>query len=270
MIKNKTLRQLIGALETFNLLSLRLALKNPAKVRMFPGRIFRAYMGLVRQDRWRSREIFEVIDLPPGTRIALEHIPGRGIATPLDELAYLALITKACRPSNIFEIGTFRGRTALNFAMNAPDDCTVWTLDLPPAERAPFANVTNPADRAIIHASKTGVDYQDKPEARKIHQLYGNSISFDFSPYAGQMDLVFIDGAHHYEAVISDTRNALNLVKPGGTILWHDFANYGDYHDVTRAVLDLLPGDQIIQLADSQLALYRHPATTTHDQGNRG
>lgn len=48
------------------------------------------------------------------------------------------------------------------------------------------------------------------------------------------------------------------MVKPNGLIIWHDFAVYGDYNDVTRAVLDTLPGEQVVQIANSLLAVYRH------------
>lgn len=58
----------------------------------------------------------------------------------------------------------------------------------------------------------------------------------------------------------SDTRNALRMVRPGGFIIWHDFANYGDYNDVTRAALELLPRNQVVQIDNSELAVYRRPA----------
>ncbi len=257
MSKNKTLRQVCGVLETLNFLMLRLAVKNRSQWRLYPGMVFRDYMSLVQRDKWLSRDIFDIVDIPDDTRVTLEHLPGQGIGTPIDELAYLALLTKACQPTNVFEIGTFRGRTALNFALNSPEHCTVYTLDLPPDERKSFSDATNLADTSIIQASATGQDYKGKDEAKKIRQLYGNSLTFDYSPYAGAMDIVFVDGAHHYEAVVSDTNNALKMAKTGGFIIWHDFANYGDYHDVTRAILDLLPPGKVTQIANTQLAVYR-------------
>ncbi len=258
LIKNKILRQAAGVLETLNLLSIRLAIKNPSRLRAFPGKMFREYMSLVKKDKWACRDIFEIVDIPQGARIVLEHLSGGGINTPVDELAYLALLTRACQPSSIFEIGTFRGRTALNFALNSPEECTVWTLDLPPDKRESFQDTTNLADASLIGVSYTGADYKGKDCEGKISQLYGNSVEFEFSPYFGKMDIVFVDGAHHYEAASSDTLNALEMVKPGGLIIWHDFANYGDYNDVTRAVLDILPGEKIVQISNSQLAVYRH------------
>jgi predicted O-methyltransferase YrrM len=259
LVKNKPIRLFFGLLETFNLLSLKLWIKNPTRAKAFSGRVFRDYMGLVARDKWVSRPIDGIIPDFREYRITIENSPGGGIATPIDELAYLALITKNLSPKHIFEIGTYHGRTALNFALNSPSDCLVYTLDLPPSGRDEVARGTNPHDAAIIHTSTTGIHYQGKDVSNKIRQLFGNSQTYDFSPYHGQMDLVFVDGAHHYDAVRSDTLNALKLVRDGGFVIWHDFGNYGDYNDVTRAVLKLLNPMEVVQIDNTQLAVYRKP-----------
>ena len=253
--KNKTIRKIGGIAETFNLLMLKLLLKNRSKARIFPGMMFRNYMSLVGKEKWINRAIFDVID-HDGLSVTVEHMRGEGIDTAVDELVFLAMITKSKNPKNIFEIGTFRGRTALNFALNSPDDCTIYTLDLPEGEKKPDDDYTG-ADKKIIQKSITGIDYKGKNFEYKIKQLYGNSLNFDFTEYKNKMDIVFIDGAHHYEAVKSDTYNALQMIKDDGIIIWHDFANYGDYNDVTRAILDILPPEAIIQIQTSQLAVYK-------------
>ncbi len=129
LIKSKIIRQIFGVLETANILFIKLLIRNRSASRLYPGRVFREYMSLVGKDLWESREIFQILKIPAGTRIVIEHMEGEGINTALDELGYLALIACASRPERIFEIGTFRGRTALNFAMNSPDNCVVYTLD---------------------------------------------------------------------------------------------------------------------------------------------
>jgi predicted O-methyltransferase YrrM len=115
------------------------------------------------------------------------------------------------------------------------------------------------SDAEIIRRSRTGADYAGKDVVHKIHQLVGDSLTFDFSPYFNKVDLVFVDGGHRYEVVSSDTANALRMVRPGGVVVWHDFANYGTYSDITRAILGELPADQVIQIENSQLALYQKP-----------
>jgi predicted O-methyltransferase YrrM len=77
------------------------------------------------------RNVFEVIPKGDRVRFEIEHIPSDFIGTPLEQLACLALITRATQPKTVFEIGTFRGRTVLNFALNAPDDAKVYTLGRP-------------------------------------------------------------------------------------------------------------------------------------------
>jgi len=271
LIRNKPLRLLGGALETFSFLSLKLFLRNRAQWSRFSGKVFREYMSLVEQERWRSAPLEAILPGVCGQRIVLEHLAGEGINAPIDELAYLALITAAMQPRAIFEIGTFRGRTALNFALNSPPACRIYTLDLPPAIRDEFKQKTNVADAQLIELGLTGIDYQGKPGSEKITQLLGNSLTFDFSPYHGRMDLVFVDGAHHHEAALSDTRQAIKMLAPGGLIVWHDFANYGDYNDVTRAILEVLPAQEIIQIANSQLAVYRHaPSAERSERAGSG
>jgi predicted O-methyltransferase YrrM len=264
LINNKRLRIIAGIFETLSFLSLKLWFVNRQNVRPFSGKVFRTYMSLAKRGQWRNQGIDELFPTLTSARITFEHLPGAGIDNPIEELAILAVITCQVKPRNIFEIGTYRGRTALNFALNSPAECRVHTMDLPPAQRDEFKSSTNSADAALIEASAPGVDYRGKSGSEKIVQLFGDSTNYDFSPYRHQMDIVFVDGAHHLAAVVSDTRNALEMVRPGGWIIWHDFANYGDYNDVTRGILSLLSADEIIQVAHTQLAVYRKPMTAPH------
>ena len=259
LTKRKSIRQLVGLAETTNWLFLKLLLRNPGAARMYPGEAFRLYMSLAKRDKWRAGTIIQIFPelRERDFRITLQHMPGRGIRTPVDELAYMALITAWLQPRLVFEFGTFRGRTALNFALNSPQDCEIHTLDL--GELDDGASDAGDADAHLVAKRIPGEDYKGRDVAPKIHQLFGNSLGYDFSRFEGKVDLVFVDGGHTYEVAHADTENALRMCRPGGVILWHDFANYGDYHDVIRAVLDCLPGDQIYQIHDTQLAVYRVP-----------
>lgn len=257
LIKNRRLREVFGLVETLNILMIRLALRNREAVRSFPGKIFRTYMANGGKAEWRSKSWSDIANLfnISGLRINVEYLTGEGIFTPVDELAYLALLTAAIQPQTVFEFGTFRGRTALNFAINAPHDACVYTLDLPKNSPRMQDTAVNAADAEIIQKSLTGIDYIGKPESEKIRQLYGDSLTFDFTPFYGSADIVFVDGAHHYEAVKRDTANALRIVKPNGVVLWHDFANYGDYNDVTRAVVESVDLQRFYQVDSTQLAM---------------
>ncbi|HYW31476.1 MAG TPA: class I SAM-dependent methyltransferase [Gemmatimonas sp.] len=66
--------------------------------------------------------------------------------------------------------------------------------------------------------------YTGTPYADRIMQLYGDSKTFDESPWHKWADLVFVDGSHARSYVDSDSQKAMRIVKPGGLVLWHDYA----------------------------------------------
>jgi hypothetical protein len=59
----------------------------------------------------------------------------------------------------------------------------------------------------------SGARYRGSDVSNRIIQLYGNSATFEFAPYRDTIDLAFVDGSHSYDYVISDSRNALQLLR---------------------------------------------------------
>ena len=155
----------------------------------------------------------------------------------LNELICLDQIVATFKPGRIFEIGTFNGRTTLNFAANSPVSAKVFTLDLP--EESAGATVLRAHDRDPKYKAlrKVGCHFKTSIYSAKITQLFGDSATFDYSPFAGTMDLVFVDGAHSCDYVISDSLKTLPLLTPGrGITLWHD---YGTWDEVTDTLDEL-------------------------------
>ena len=71
--------------------------------------------------------------------------------------------------------------------------------------------------------------------------MYGDSATFDFSPFFDTVDFVFLDGSHHYKYVLSDSNVAVKLVgSRNGIILWHD---YGVWKGVSKALDELYSQD---------------------------
>lgn len=157
--------------------------------------------------------------------------------TTLFELTVMCKLVKTLGVKRAFEIGTFNGRTTVNIAANMPANGKVWTLDLPKNKSTQTKLTINPKDKsgwsdmAYIKQNVTGMFFINKPEAKKITQLLGDSATFDFSPYFGKMDLVFVDGSHTAAYIQNDTEVAYKLVRKGGVVVWHD---YGVWHDVTN------------------------------------
>lgn len=156
-----------------------------------------------------------------------------GGSLPTDYLLLAALSKKLDEPE-CFEIGTWRGESALNMARFAKK---VNTLNLSPAELkqmgfdSPYADMQGSLCKNVAN----------------ICQLWGNSFSFDFSPYRKNCDLVFVDGDHHYNSVVNDTKIAFDLLRDEkSVIVWHDYGNGTETvrWEVLLGILDGTPEDK--------------------------
>lgn len=179
-------------------------------------------------------------DIVPATTPVVLHEPvGRDGNVTLLELLVLAQLVASRQPEAVFEIGTFDGRTTLNLAANTRG--RVFTLDLPAAQIADTSLGLDPADTAYISKPASGERFLGTREASRITQVFGDSATFDFSPWHGKIDFVFIDGSHSKEYVLSDTQRALRLLRPmGGIIAWHDYNSV--WSGVTTALHEIASG----------------------------
>lgn len=164
---------------------------------------------------------------------------GCGNVSPY-ELLVLSLLARGRAPRCLFEIGTFDGLTALALAANAPDDAIVHTLDLPAAEESGTRFPLADSERSFVRKPESGARLRGSPHAAKVRQWLGDSGKFDFAPWRGKADLIFVDGSHACEYVRSDSLNALAMAAPGGLILWHDFG--GSWTGVAEALAELRDG----------------------------
>jgi predicted O-methyltransferase YrrM len=151
----------------------------------------------------------------------------------------------------VFEIGTFDGGTTRLLAEALPSDGRVVTLDLPPAA---FDATQNPAN---FSGEEVGRVYQTSHVRERITQLLQDSVAFDAQPFAGQFDLVLVDGAHDYEHGIADTLTALTLVAPGGVIVFDDFQPY--WHGLVRGITTAMRGHHLARLEGTSLGVHVHP-----------
>jgi len=164
----------------------------------------------------------------------------------ISELGVINAIAEGCEDgTNIFEIGTFDGRTSLNISFSTPVDCKVYTLDLPPDEKPQYSLASG--ERHMVDKDRSGGRLEKYTASHpqivgKIHQLYGDSATVDFSPYHNTCSLVFVDGSHAYDYAMTDTASAKRMVKKGGVIIWHD---YGIWEGVTRALEELEEKDNL-------------------------
>jgi predicted O-methyltransferase YrrM len=144
------------------------------------------------------------------------------------ELLSICSLVKDNNTNKVFEIGTYDGRTTMAMSLNlAKDDSHIYTLNLPP-ETSDVKLDTSVVDVQLAKKVVSGERFLNTQQQNKITQLWGDSATFDFSPYYNSIDFVFIDGAHSEPYVKSDTEKAMQLIKKsGGIIAWHDAHLFG-------------------------------------------
>ncbi len=191
-----------------------------------------------------------------------------------DDRPILQFIYKAHQPKRHLEFGTWQGwGTTLCL-----ESCgaTVWTINLPDGEDRPdgtwaygerVLEQKKLAQQNIIVANYgedelgprnyhrtdagdyIGHMYREKGLSHRVHQILCDSRLWDNSTFSPDFfDSVFIDGGHQSEVVINDTRKALQVLRPGGLIMWHDFCpqvnirtQFESVKGVTGGIEQILP-----------------------------
>jgi len=149
------------------------------------------------------------------------------------ELYVLNSLVKAFAPRTIFEIGTLHGRTTVNLLDNAEQLDTLYTLDI--LEELP------------------GNKFQTHPNAGKVKRIVVNSLNLDTEPYRNQVDFVFIDADHTYNAVVNDSQKAFEMLSRGGFLVWHDFTAVVDTKHACHQFMQQHPDRRFVQVEDTTL-----------------
>lgn len=176
------------------------------------------------------------------------------------------LAVLARRAQRLFEFGTCTGKTAYLWARNSPPAARVITVTLAPDHIGDYRK-EDTDDQQDVHfalreSSHTDFLYSRSPVESKVEQLFGDSKTLDVSPWRDGCDLVFVDGSHAYSYVVSDSAKALELVAPGGLVLWHDYAGPRHAPGVYRALNELADRLPLVRLEGTTLVAYRRPAAT--------
>ena len=169
------------------------------------------------------------------------------------DMLYVCAIVRHLRAKRVFEFGTYLGRTTYHLALSDGVE-QVFTLDLDPSGDYPKGLKIGRAVKAVHERGLQGHFFHGTPVAGRVVQLHGDSRTFDYAPFAASMDLVFVDGGHTYDLVVNDTKHALDVLKPGGVIVWHDFAPKGK--DVTAFAREFSRERPLFWIEDTSLLVY--------------
>jgi predicted O-methyltransferase YrrM len=169
--------------------------------------------------------LMQVTGLSEFTLEPMTFLDGGSLPTDLALLTGLAARIKDC---SYFEIGTWRGESVACMS-KVSKEC--FTLCLPDEEMG-----------------KRGMDEQTirmhgmfSEGLHNVTHLRGDSRTFDFSSLERKFDLIFIDGDHHYDFLLQDTRNVLKyLVHEDSIVVWHDYGYNPEEvrFEVVAAILD--------------------------------
>ena len=205
---------------------------------------------------------------PDRERTEIVMVGGGGYVVPGGTTDFEAwvLAVLAKRASRMFEFGTCTGRTTYLWARNSPPDATVTTLTLGPEQRELYqASDTDRAEDRDIALEESDFEsflYTGTDVSHKVKQLFGDSKLFDESPYARQVDLIFVDGSHAYSYVVSDTQKALRMIRPGGLILWHDYEGPLVGRGTDVALVELARELPLFHIIGTRMVGYRVPLDT--------
>jgi predicted O-methyltransferase YrrM len=148
------------------------------------------------------------------------------------DYVFLQGLAKKFEVETYLEIGSFMGESIAAVA-EISDNC--YSVSLPDETlRNAFKKLYKKDNFSRYFSRKN----------KKIVHHEADSKIFDFHSIPGPFQLVFIDGDHTYDGVVSDTKKIFEIINPDDTIVvWHDFKYYSrKYRDsIVKAVFDTLP-----------------------------
>jgi hypothetical protein len=171
-----------------------------------------------------------------------------GGSLPTD-LGLLKILAQKNTPCTYFEIGTWRGESVANVASVAAQ---CYTLNL-------SAEAMKELGLKKEYIDLHGFFSKNLPN---VEHLNGHSHTFDFSAYQRKIDMVFVDGDHHYESVLKDTKTAFSLLKSDSSIIvWHDYTAGPEIirYEVFRGIWEGTPTEKrkhLYKVANTQCAVY--------------
>ena len=241
------LRVAVDGLKGSSYCSLKLAVQDPKSLRAYLSFCLRKYDEIIGKGLPARSVIRELEPSELDTLIVPARFQSGGGTDPR-EILTLAAVTRLLRPKRVFEIGTYNGRTTAIFILNAPADCEVFTLDLPPEAGNLDGYISS--DLELVQERSPEHYLTRAGLSDRCRHIYCDSMHFDPEPFRDSVELAFIDGAHAEQFVRNDTMKTAIMMSGRGYVFWHDYGGHGAFRPLAR-YLESLP-----------IKIYRVPSTT--------
>jgi predicted O-methyltransferase YrrM len=232
--------------------------KGPLTAFDFAARTLETYRELTQVDPVPTTSLSEFDSFVESDRSIWIDLSHRPTAMTTEELALLCAVVKWKNPERAIEIGTLEGMTTLHISMNTSPTCRIFTVDLPPDVALTMAPSFSDSHLVMRAASRTQRVFGDDP---KITQILQDSTTIHWEAILDRpVDFAFIDASHLYEHVRADTEHVMQVLAPGGVVMWHDYRPVEIRRGVTKHLRELRRnGLEIRRFPNTSLCIYRRP-----------
>jgi len=170
----------------------------------------------------------------------------------VEKVALVSAIAKTSAALRMLEIGTCSGFMARHLVLNCGSKSRLWTIDLPDAEADATAFPLRDDDRQLVRKEAHGRGLAGwyaaaAPERNQIVQILCDSATYQYAEVEYSLDFAYIDGAHSYEYVVTDSVNVLQRMRPGGVVVWDDYYHF--FPGIVRAIGELSRMVHVARLA---------------------
>ena len=150
--------------------------------------------------------------------------------------AAMFVLLEEIRPRRIVEIGSYLGKSTTFFALVAralrPEGVEVVAIDPHTGDRQQMEGLgvqkLPSFDLFESHISAAGVADIVRPIVKRSSEAEVD--------WAGEIDFLYIDGWHSYDAAIDDGQAWIPHLTPSGAVFFDDYTRYAEVYEAVRAL----------------------------------
>jgi hypothetical protein len=195
----------------------------------------------------KPKSIFSILDGSINFKVDTPSVEIGGLS--LLESSILVSLLKMLKAKYVFEFGTYFGSTTKLFSQNTEYNSKIYTIDIDISKQEPIISKIDIDNKEYLRNGKINDQYliyllkkkgpykinNQRNILKKIKLLKLDSKNLDVRKLKliNKFDLIFVDGGHDYETIMSDTKKSLLMRKKDSIIVWHDYKSK-IHTDVTK------------------------------------